>query len=155
VTVVLSGMTTENDLEENLRCCERSGAGAVTGAEREAYEKARVAFRAVYKIPCTGCGYCMPCPRGVNIPSCFAAYNTSFAFGKRQGRQQYMTSNCLTSAAPSNAGRCVRCKKCESHCPQNIAVSRALSMVKKQMEPLWFRAGINIARTVLGKKGKI
>ncbi|MDR1468476.1 MAG: aldo/keto reductase [Spirochaetaceae bacterium] len=152
VTVVLSGMTTEADLTENLRCCEQSGVGSVTGAEREAYEKARAAFRASSKVPCTGCGYCMPCPRGVNIPSCFAAFNTSFAFGKIQGWQQYVTSNGLTSDTPSNAGRCVRCKKCESHCPQNIAVSDALSIVRKRMEPLWFRAGVNIARTFLGRK---
>jgi predicted aldo/keto reductase-like oxidoreductase len=155
VTVVLSGMTTEHDVAENARCCERSGIGTVTGAEREAYEKARAAFRAAYKVPCTGCGYCMPCPRGVNIPSCFAAFNTSFAFGRMQGWQQYMTGNGLTSDNPSNAGRCVRCKKCESHCPQSIAVSDALLMVRKRMEPLWFRTGLNIARTFLGKEKKI
>jgi predicted aldo/keto reductase-like oxidoreductase len=155
VSVVLSGMTTEQDLAENLRCCEQSGIDTVTGVEQEAYEKARAAFRSSYKVPCTGCGYCMPCPRGVNIPSCFAAFNTSFAFGKIQGWQQYVTSSGLTSDAPGSAGRCVRCKKCESHCPQNIAVSDALLTVRKRMEPLWFRSGINIARAFLGKKGKI
>jgi predicted aldo/keto reductase-like oxidoreductase len=155
VTVVLSGMTTEQDLAENLRCCGQSGVGSVTGVEREAYEKARAAFRASYKVPCTGCGYCMPCPRGVNIPSCFAAFNTSFAFGKIQGWQQYVTSNGLTSDSPGSAGRCVRCKKCESHCPQNIAVSDVLSIVRKRMEPLWFRAGITIVRMALGKKTSV
>jgi predicted aldo/keto reductase-like oxidoreductase len=153
VTVVLSGMTLERDLDENIRACEKSSIGAITQAEWEVYQNARAAFCASHKVPCTGCSYCMPCPQGVNIPSCFAAFNASFAFGKIQGWQQYVTSNGLTSDSPSNAGRCIRCKKCESHCPQNIAVSDALLMVRKHMEPLWFRAVIRIARMFFGKKG--
>jgi predicted aldo/keto reductase-like oxidoreductase len=97
----------------------------------------------------------MPCPHGVNIPSSFAAFNTSFAFGKMQGWQQYLTSNALTSDNPCNAGLCVRCRKCESHCPQNIAISEALLTVRKRMEPWWFRTGIRAARLFLGKKGRI
>jgi predicted aldo/keto reductase-like oxidoreductase len=155
VTVVLSGMTTMQDLAENVRCCDQSGVGAVSAAERVVYERARAAFRAAYKVPCTGCGYCMPCPRNVNIPSCFAAFNTSFAFGRMQGWQQYVVGNGLTSDAPGNAGRCVRCRKCEAHCPQGIAVADALAMVRGRMEPLWFRAGINMARSFLGKDEKI
>jgi predicted aldo/keto reductase-like oxidoreductase len=107
-------------------------------------------FGASYKVPCTGCNYCMPCPRHVNIPGCFAAYNTSFALGWIQGMQQYATSATLTSDQTSGPGLCVKCGKCESHCPQHIPIIKSLAAVRKRMEPLPLRGILRIIRAGLG-----
>jgi predicted aldo/keto reductase-like oxidoreductase len=155
VTVVLSGMSDPAQLEENLLTADTALPGTLTAAEQETYRRVLEIFRASYKIPCTGCNYCMPCPQKVNIPGCFAAYNTSFAMGWIQGMQQYATSATLTSAQTGGPGQCVGCGKCESHCPQHIAITDSLKKVRKRLEPFWIRWGLFIARAALGhsKKG--
>ncbi|MCL2055156.1 MAG: aldo/keto reductase [Oscillospiraceae bacterium] len=139
VTVVLSGMGSMAQLDENVKTAEASSIGMLTADEREAYSQAIEIFNESYKIPCTGCNYCMPCPLGVNIPGCFSAYNSSYAIGKKTGMQQYMTGTNITSKTPSYAGLCKKCGKCEKHCPQSIKVAEAMGEVKKRMEPLWFK----------------
>jgi predicted aldo/keto reductase-like oxidoreductase len=140
VTVVLSGMSGMAQLEENVRTAEESRVGMISGGELDLYDKALEIFNASYKIPCTGCNYCMPCPFGVNIPGCFSAYNASHAIGKRTGRPQYMVGTSITSKTPSYAGLCKKCGKCGSHCPQSIAIPDRMGEVEKRMEPLWFKA---------------
>ncbi|MDR0386413.1 MAG: aldo/keto reductase [Treponema sp.] len=155
-TVVLSGMNDPAQLEENLLAAEDALPGSLTAGEQEAYRRVMEIFGASYKIPCTGCNYCMPCPQHVNIPGCFAAYNTSFALGWVQGMQQYVTSATLTAEQAGGSGLCVKCGKCESRCPQHIPVVKSLEAVRKRMEPLPFRGILGIIRTVLGhSKGKI
>jgi predicted aldo/keto reductase-like oxidoreductase len=154
VTVVLSGMNDPVQLEENLLTAETAMPGVLTEGEQETYRRVLEIFRASYKIPCTGCNYCMPCPQNVNIPGCFAAYNTSFAMGWIQGMQQYATSATLTSARTGGPGHCVRCGKCESHCPQHIAIMDSLKNTRRRLEPLWFRWGLAIVRAALGHSKK-
>jgi predicted aldo/keto reductase-like oxidoreductase len=93
----------------------------------------------------------MPCPRGVNIPGSFAAYNTSFSLGFVAGMQQFVTSTGVTSDQHSSPGLCVKCGKCEKHCPQHLPIIKDLEQVRKRMEPLWFRAFARIVRAFLGK----
>jgi predicted aldo/keto reductase-like oxidoreductase len=96
----------------------------------------------------------MPCPQHVNIPACFAAYNTSYSLGFAQGMQQYVTSAAVTSDSPGGAGLCVRCGHCESHCPQGIPVIQSLRRVRRRLEPPWYRLFIFLGRKVLGKGKK-
>jgi predicted aldo/keto reductase-like oxidoreductase len=155
VTVVLSGMNEETQLNENILTAEQALPGMLTETEHETFRKVLKVFNDSYKIHCTGCNYCMPCPQNVNIPACFSSYNTSFSLGRFAGIQQYMTSTGATSEQRSGAGLCVQCGKCEKHCPQKLPIRDNLKEVYKRMEPLWFRWGLGIARTVLGKnKGK-
>jgi predicted aldo/keto reductase-like oxidoreductase len=151
VTLLLSGMNEQSQLEENLNLADTSLPEMLTEQEHAIYRQVLAVFNASYKIRCTGCNYCMPCPRNVNIPGCFAAYNASFSMGFVLGMQQYTTSTAITSDQMSGAGRCVKCGKCEQHCPQHIPIRQSLELVRKRMEPFWYRGITSIARVVLGK----
>ena len=140
VTVILSGMNGEQQLTDNLATADTTPAGTLTETEQAAYRQVVTIFRNSYKVPCTGCGYCLPCPQGVNIPGCFAAYNSSFALGRFVGITQYITSTAANRDATHMASCCIGCGKCESHCPQNIEIRKALKDVTKRMEPFYIKA---------------
>ena len=132
-TVVLSGMNDEAQVEENCRIASESLPGALSEEEMGLYDRVLQAMRKSMKIGCTGCGYCQPCPRGVDIPTCFAIYNASYADGLISGMKEYVMCTTLRKAR-SNAGLCVKCGKCEQHCPQHLLIRDALDSVKKRLE---------------------
>jgi predicted aldo/keto reductase-like oxidoreductase len=144
VTCVLSGMNTVTQMEDNLRSAEN--ARSLTDTELVVYAEAVALLNRAYKINCTGCNYCMPCPKGINIPGCFAAYNTSFAQNFTTGIQQFLTSTAAMSKKPYSPRRCIECGTCESHCPQHLPIRAALKQVARRMEPLPVRLGLSIAR---------
>jgi predicted aldo/keto reductase-like oxidoreductase len=148
--LVLSGMSDTAQVIENAELAERTSAGSLGEAELDVYRRVRDVFNAAYKVHCTGCGYCMPCPRDVNIPGCFGAYNTFFSMGKIVGWQQYMTSAGFTSEKSRGPANCIACGTCESHCPQKLPIVENLKQLRKRMEPLWFRITIAAVRFFLG-----
>ncbi|MDR1211557.1 MAG: aldo/keto reductase [Spirochaetaceae bacterium] len=152
--VALSGMNEASQLEENLTLADAALPGMITGEEREVYRRVKALFNASYKIPCTGCNYCMPCPQNVNIPGSFGAYNTSFLINWFWGMQQYATSTTLTSEKLSSPRLCVKCGKCESRCPQHLPVIQYLGKVRRRMEPLPVRLIVAAARAVLRRNRK-
>ncbi|NMD35779.1 MAG: aldo/keto reductase [Planctomycetes bacterium] len=126
---VLSGMSTMDQVEENLAAAAR--AGALTAREREAIERARAAYRALDAVPCTRCGYCLPCPNGVDIPRNFQLYNDARLFGE-VGRQ--LNRNLYAQlAAEKRASACLRCGECETRCPQRIAVGEQMEKVAQAL----------------------
>jgi predicted aldo/keto reductase-like oxidoreductase len=152
--LLLSGMNDVAQLKENLKLSDAARPGMLGEAELDVYKKVLEVVGRSYKIRCTGCNYCMPCPRGVNIPACFSSYNTSFSIGYVAGMQQFITSTALTSERSSSPSLCVKCGKCESHCPQHLPIIKNLEMTRRRMEPLWIRIiGVG-ARAFLGKKRK-
>ncbi|GHU89869.1 aldo/keto reductase [Clostridia bacterium] len=148
VAVVLSGMNELSQLEDNLAAADISG--SLTDGEKRAYEQVREIFKKTDKVPCTGCSYCMPCPKGVNIPACFASYNASYTHGRVTSIVMYITSTAANRKENALASRCVACGKCEKHCPQNIAIHKELAAVKRRMEPFWF----NWVMRIMGGRGK-
>jgi predicted aldo/keto reductase-like oxidoreductase len=151
VTVVLSGMNSAEQLDDNLKTAESVKAGMLSDEESAAFGPVIEAFREAYKIPCTGCNYCMPCPHGVNIPGCFAAYNTRHAVGIVAGYQQYITSTGVNRPEKNySSKRCVKCGACEKKCPQHIEIIKSLELVAKRMEPFWFRVVIRLVRKFAG-----
>ena len=150
--VVLSGMNDPAQVIENTALADRSAAGSLTAEELEVYRRVREVFNASYKIHCTGCGYCMPCPRGVNIPGCFAAYNTSFVMDWRTGFQQYLNGTGISSAKNAGPAACVSCGACEGHCPQRLAVMAGLREVRKRLEPLPVRVLLAAIRRFMGRR---
>jgi predicted aldo/keto reductase-like oxidoreductase len=91
----------------------------------------------------------MPCPQGVSIPDCFAAYNASYAIGYISGLTLYVTSTGLNHPEKNHSGKgCVKCGACEQKCPQQIKISNSLTAVTKRMEPFWFRAVMRVVQMI-------
>jgi len=135
VTLVLSGMNADSQLEENIKTADSSATDMLTKEENSAFESVIKIFNASYKIPCTGCNYCMPCPHNVNIPGCFLAYNVSYTAGMYAGVQQYMTSTGVNNPQINySAGNCKQCGECEKRCPQHIQIVKSLKKTRKRME---------------------
>ena len=90
------------------------------------------------KVGCTGCGYCMPCPKGVDIPGTFAAYNRKYSEGKFSAFIEYVMCTALRQNVTC-ASNCVECGKCENHCPQEIKIRENLKKAKKDLETPLFK----------------
>ena len=133
VTVVLSGMNDLSQVEENCRVASEALPDHLTAGEMGLYDRVLKAIARGVRVGCTGCGYCQPCPKGVDIPMCFAAYNTSFSDNLFTGMKEYMMCTTLRKVR-SNAGLCVKCGKCEQHCPQHIAIREELAKVRRRLE---------------------
>lgn len=148
VNVVLSGMSDEAQLEENIKIARDADANSLTEEELEIFDKVKAIMLEKTKVPCTSCGYCMPCPFGVDIPGCFASYNDKYLLGVKNNRWKYMQTLGVLSKEPAYASICKECGKCEKHCPQNIDIRKQLGIVKKEMEGPLFKPMIRIARKV-------
>ncbi|MFC1921530.1 aldo/keto reductase [Chloroflexota bacterium] len=123
VSVALSGMSTMEQVVENVAVAERSGPGVLTSDELELIGQVREAYRGSSPIPCTACGYCMPCPNGVEIPRIFDMYNEAIIYGDlRMGRAAYqgLRPNGLTEE--QRADQCLECEECVEACPQEIPI---------------------------------
>ena len=148
VTMVLSGMGEISQLTENKMLAETCNVGGMSDAELDIVDKVAEAFSQSYKIPCTGCNYCLPCPVKINIPDSFLAYNASYAISRFTGIQNYATTSGGFTKSFS-VRDCVKCGKCEKLCPQEIAIMDRLKDVGKRMEPWWYRMALGIARRVM------
>jgi len=122
VSVVLSGMTAMQHVEENLACADKSGVGILTDDELSIISQVREAYLKLSPIPCTSCQYCMPCPNGVNIPTILGRYNEGFIYDDhRVARMRYRQL-----PREEQADQCVECLECEEKCPQDIPISEWL-----------------------------
>jgi len=137
VTVVLSGMNTMEMLEENLRVAADAEAGALRDEHRRLYAEAVKAINQSVKVGCTGCGYCQPCPQGVDIPGTFAAYNRWYGEDKTGAFMDYLKCTTFRKNV-SGASNCISCGKCELHCPQGIEIRKELKAAASTLEtPLY------------------
>ncbi|MBQ3224464.1 MAG: aldo/keto reductase [Oscillospiraceae bacterium] len=148
VTTVLSGMNSMEMLEENCRVADSARIGELTAADEEMLAGVVKAINAGMKVPCTGCRYCVPCPKGVDIPGVFAAYNRVYSDSKFAGMRDYFMCTAMrkNSTAASN---CIGCGKCEQHCPQNIDIRGKLRDAGKELENPLYRAFRKIASWVI------
>ena len=90
VTCVLSGMNSMEMVEQNLKTASESHVGCLTASDAALIEQVKEEIKKHVKVSCTGCGYCMPCPRGVDIPGTFRCYNAMYSEGKKSGRKDYL-----------------------------------------------------------------
>ena len=126
VSVVLSGMSTMAHVEENVASADVSGPGTLTAEELALVARAREKYRQLGPIPCTACGYCMPCPNGVNIPRNLEIYNEGVMYGRPdKARRSYS----VWLPEEERASACVECGECEELCPQGIAISEWMPRV--------------------------
>jgi predicted aldo/keto reductase-like oxidoreductase len=132
-SVLLSGMNTLEQLEENCRICDRASADCLGETERAAYAGVREMFMARNKVACTACAYCMPCPSGVNIPAIFQLYNDLALFGDWFYTAHRYNDLTLTGA---HAGLCAECGQCAEQCPQQLAIPEKLQETHAVFQPL-------------------
>ena len=133
VTCVLSGMNSIEMVQENIKVAKNVTAGEFTEEDFELIEQVKNEIKINIKVGCTGCGYCMPCPKGVDIPGAFHSYNMMYAENKKYGRRDYLMCTALRKN-PSSATQCVECGKCEIHCPQHIEIRKELKNARRELE---------------------
>jgi predicted aldo/keto reductase-like oxidoreductase len=141
VTVILSGMNDDEHIKENIRIASEAIPYSLSEKELDLVRRAGEEYRKLMRIGCTGCGYCMPCPSGVNIPFCFEVYNGLHMFGgtwkaKMDARMSYMTQlaeipGMRTASYPS---QCQQCGACEEACPQSLPIQELLEDVVEEFE---------------------
>ncbi len=149
VTVVLSGMNDMEQVKENVRIASETPPNSMTRREQAMIDRIKGEINTYVKVPCTGCGYCMPCPRGVDIPVSFQAYNTSYTDSWFAGIKAYFMCHALRERH-TGASECVKCGMCQKKCPQHIGIPKMLERVKRRMENPVYR----LARWAAGRIGK-
>ena len=153
VTVVLSGMNSLAMVEQNVRTASEAVEGAFTAEDHAFLQRILGIIREKEKVGCTGCRYCMPCPKGVDIPGIFASYNTMYTESRFSGRQQYFQSVAL-AAEPSFASQCIRCGKCEQHCPQGLPIRDKLQEAERALIPWPLKPIVLVGRRFFLRRGK-
>ena len=144
VTCVLSGMNSIEMVKENILTASEVQVGEFTESQEELLKNVVKAINGKMKVGCTGCRYCMPCPKNVDIPGTFAAYNRRYSDGKMPAMMEYFMCTGLRKDS-SAASNCIECGKCELHCPQHIEIRKELKNAKRELErPLY-----KIARQII------
>lgn len=134
VGVLLSGMSTMEQVVENLKVADEAVANSLTEQEVDIVDRVKRVFKERIKVDCTSCGYCMPCPAGVNIPANFARYNEYHVFGDPESKDTYKKMYHTWVKPEFRASQCAECGKCEEHCPQAISIIEHLKGVKELFE---------------------
>jgi len=123
VNVALSGMGSVEMVEQNVEAVEK---GPLNEEEVATLNRLMAEMRKLADLYCTGCGYCMPCPHGVNIPRNFELYN----YYKVYGFEEYATQQYARLVKrEQDASMCVECGECLDKCPQHIPIPDQLKEV--------------------------
>lgn len=124
VTVVLSGVSTMEQLKDNIRIFENALPNSMSEQELAVVKEVQACYKSRIKVGCTGCRYCMPCPSGVDIPGIFGRYDDAMLFDTLEDhRVKYKRGIIGKGKDPS---QCVECGHCESVCPQHISIIEKL-----------------------------
>ncbi len=123
VTVVLSGVSSMEQLEENIEIFSSPLEGTMTQDEAKLLRRVKAIYDSKIKIGCTACGYCTPCPSGVSIPNIFKAFNAVAIGGKVE---QYRKNYARQIQNKADATNCTECGQCEEACPQNLQIIEGL-----------------------------
>jgi predicted aldo/keto reductase-like oxidoreductase len=130
VSTALTGSSTLAQLEENTRIANGASPNSLTPEELSVIERVKAAYRKMLKVDCTGCGYCMPCPNGIDIPHNFQLFNDTFLF-KGGEFNSFFYSHFLTPE--QRASGCFDCLTCLDKCPQKINIPEELKEVHKHL----------------------
>lgn len=125
VSVVLSGMSAMEQVEQNVASADVSAINVLASEELALIARVREMYQKICPIPCTKCGYCMPCPNGVNIPRNFEVYNQGVMYEKPDHAREAYT----WISEDERASACIQCRECEEKCPQSIPISEWMPRV--------------------------
>lgn len=138
VTCVFSGMNSIEQIDENIAVANETTPMSMSFEELETVELVKRVLRNSLKINCSTCGYCMPCPQGVNIPECLKIYNEKYLFEHKgfvnTSLFDYFQYVGGVMGGSANAGLCNGCGKCLRKCPQKLDIISELKKVKKEFE---------------------
>ena len=148
VTCVLSGMNSQEMVAENVKTADHAGICSFTQADHHLIDTVRAKINKNLKVGCTGCGYCMPCPHGVDIPTAFRCYNQSALHKKFSSMLEYIQITSLKKNA-SSMTQCTKCGACEKHCPQHIEIRKELQNAKKALQPFYIRAALKLVNKLV------
>lgn len=155
VTVVLSGMNKDAHIEENLALADNARPHSFSEQELKLVETAATEFRSAMRVGCTGCQYCMPCPAGVNIPSCFEWYNSRHAFKDKAAKLMYLFQNGgIVTDKPTLASMCVQCEECLEKCPQDLPIPDLLDDVQEDMEGIFTKPMVWLGKRIMKVKSR-
>ena len=150
VTCVISGMGELEQVKENIRVANETTPNSISQEEMQLYREVKEVYNELMAVDCTGCGYCVPCPVGVDIPQCFELYNQKHMFKGSNATIQYLANlGGVTSHKQANAGLCNGCGKCAKACPQKLDVPILLKDVSQDMEGRGFNFKVKIARSIV------
>lgn len=138
VICVLSGMNDMDMVRQNVKTASEAFAGCLTEDDRKLIRCVKDEINRTVKVGCTGCGYCMPCPKGVDIPGTFRCYNAIYSEGKKSAKKDYRFF--AMKKHPTGASECIRCGKCETHCPQKIPIREELKHAAAELEGFQYKA---------------
>lgn len=131
VATILSGMSNEAQLEDNLRIFDTLKVHGLSEKELSFIRQLKQAYLSRMPVKCTGCSYCMPCPQEVHIPQIFESYNQSKMFDQPQ---RFLSSYAHAVEKRYDASKCVQCGHCESVCPQHLPISEWLGKIHQEYE---------------------
>lgn len=136
VTVVLSGMNHEDQVAQNMAIASDAEADSLSKVELDLCKRVADTYRKIMAVGCTGCGYCMPCPAGVQIPTCFDFLNKGRMFDLQEAKRMYgiFAEGSILQRQTGLASQCVECGKCLEKCPQNIDIPEVLKTVVAEIE---------------------
>ena len=129
VSLVLSGMSTLEQVQENIASASRSGIGTLSNADLDLIAEAKKTYEGFQLIPCTNCGYCVPCPEGVDIPRVLKIYNDGIMYDKVESAK---TDYLLWVPEENKADLCVVCGECLEKCPQDIPISDWMAKIHQE-----------------------
>ena len=122
IAVVLSGMSTMEQVEGNLEYEERWEENQLVEEDYEMLRNVKEIFDRMALVPCTKCNYCMPYPFGLNIPGLFEVYNQTASVSTSFAQKNYATHEVKADA-------CKACRRCEKECPQHIEISEVMKKI--------------------------
>ena len=131
VTVVLSGMSSFGQVQQNIAYAESGLPSSLSQEELDLFREAEIEYKKRIKVPCTGCRYCMPCPSNVSIPECFEMYNQGCMFDAPDvaGTNYNIVMGGMLTGSPGFASQCQECGDCEEKCPQGVPIREHLKKV--------------------------
>lgn len=131
VVTILSGMSTEEQLEDNLRIFDTLTVNGMTEEDKAFTKALKQKYLARQPIGCTACQYCQPCPQGVKIPTIFSAYNNARMFDKPEGfKHRYA----MLKEKGEDGSQCIGCGACESACPQQLPIREWLEKIDNEVK---------------------
>ena len=133
VSLLLSGMSTMDQVVANVELASQAQAGSLTAADRALIDGVRDAYQARTVVGCTTCRYCLPCPQGIDIPTVFSCVNNASLFDDPEGEKKGYNLE-VDIKHTARASECTECGHCEEACPQQLEIIKELANAVRMFE---------------------